>query len=105
MTASERAHRNAHITPDKLFVVKVQVATTDTMPCMVYDRDRSLEVLTYPELVTPTTASVEHEGVQAMQNIIRGRGVMGRKAYFNAYVTNQTKLRILVSDMVVPPSW
>ena len=82
MSESERLNRNAQVSREKLFVVKVQVATAGEMPCMVYDRKRSLQVLTSPELITPTSASVQHESVRAMEEVIRSRGVMGLKAYF-----------------------
>ena len=85
--------------------LQVQLEFRGDCRCMVYDRNRELSLFTSHELTTPAAASAKHEGLEAMCQLVHRKGVQGAKAYFQAYVTPQKKLRILLSSMVSPPGW
>lgn len=71
---------------------------------MVYDQNRDLDLNTSHESTTPAAASAKHEGLEAMQQLVHRKGV-NLKAYFQAYVTPQKKLRIIISSLVSSPGW
>lgn len=40
-----------------------------------------------------------------IQNVIKEKGVMGLKAYFNAYVTSKITLVVIKEPMLAPQPW
>jgi hypothetical protein len=63
---------------------------------MAYDQRRRLQFKIYP------SACPEHA---QLVDAVRTRGVNGLKAYFNAYVTPERELKIVMSEILPPQPW
>jgi hypothetical protein len=88
--------KNAKKKPDHTFVVKIQVPmASSAQPLMVYNKTRSFQCM---------ISTAEKRG-QMIQNVIMEKGVMGMKAYFNAYVTNKKTLVVIKEPMLAPQPW
>ncbi|CAD7695455.1 unnamed protein product [Ostreobium quekettii] len=92
-----RSQMNPSRSDDNTFVVKIQLPLrgTDTT-MMVYNRDKS-----FSGLIPGNTADGEE-----LAKIIREKGVMKAKGYFEAHVDQQTKeLVVLKGRMLQPQPW
>ncbi|KAJ3230635.1 hypothetical protein HDU78_008199 [Chytriomyces hyalinus] len=80
--------------------VKIQVAGSGD-PLMVYDKTRSFQ-----KIIVDT-----EPGYNRIYNIVATRGVLGRKAYFSAHVSEESKakgvdsLRLKVDKVEAPCDW
>ena len=77
------------------FVVKIQWA--ENMPLMVYDKSRTLHLM-----VEDDERSTH---VKQIVKMIKEKGVMGLKGYFQAKVRKNGELEVYFHKMAKPKKW
>jgi hypothetical protein len=83
--------------PGKVFIVKVQVPMGGSkLPCMVYNKNKSFQTLITPDNCTQYNKIVE---------LIKTKGVMGLKGYFNALVDDNGNFKILCDELLPQQPW
>jgi hypothetical protein len=88
--------KNAKKKPDHTFVVKIQIPMASSLQSlMVYNKTKSFQCM---------ISTAEKRG-RMIQNVIKEKGVMGMKAYFNVYVTKKKSLVVIKEPMLAPQPW
>ncbi len=88
----------AALTPNKIFVVKVQLGMSAPMnrtPMLVYNEAR-----TYQTQIDPS-----HPQYNALHRLISQHGVVQLKGYFNAILDTSGNVRIEATRMQPPKRW
>eukprot|EP01102_Stenamoeba_stenopodia_P021087 TRINITY_DN8409_c0_g1_i1.p1 TRINITY_DN8409_c0_g1~~TRINITY_DN8409_c0_g1_i1.p1 ORF type:complete len:409 (+),score=110.34 TRINITY_DN8409_c0_g1_i1:91-1317(+) len=80
------------------FIVKAQVPMMGVGDILVYNSTKEFQTMVNHNTTTK-------EGFETLYNLVKTKGFLGAKAYFNAYVTPDKKLRIITDTVLPVQSW